>query len=222
MTTSDVDATTESGGPYMTEARHRAGPVLDPQTQVTVARRLFAHIDNKTTDSADEILRFDASVYTDPRILAREREMIFDTTPVIVAHSSEIARPNDFLRVSLPGADVLVVRQRDGGVKAMLNSCRHRGTALTLEMSGNKKLFMCPYHAWCYGPDGSLDFVTDAATVGPIDKKSFGSDHPNVAIHLHNLAELLQNMNRPPKPSRCCVTHSRFSTQAPGRIIPTR
>jgi tetratricopeptide (TPR) repeat protein len=30
-----------------------------------------------------------------------------------------------------------------------------------------------------------------------IDKKSFGSDHPNVAIHLHNLAELLQNMNRP-------------------------
>jgi|HubBroStandDraft_5_1064220.scaffolds.fasta_scaffold00451_2 phenylpropionate dioxygenase-like ring-hydroxylating dioxygenase large terminal subunit len=174
MTTSDVDATTASGGPYMTEARHRAGPVLDPETQVTVARRLFAHIDNKTTDSADEILRFDASVYTDPRILAREREMIFDTTPVIVAHSSEIARPNDFLRVSLPGADVLVVRQRDGGVKAMLNSCRHRGTALTLEMSGNKKLFMCPYHAWCYGPDGSLDFVTDAATVGPIDKKSFG------------------------------------------------
>ena len=172
MTISGLEGT--SGELFKTEARHRAGPALEPELEPVVARRLFGHIANKTTDSSPDIVRFDASVYTDPAILRREREMIFDTTPVIAAHSSELVRANDFQRVLLPGADVLLVRQRSGEVVAMLNSCRHRGTALTLEGSGNKKLFMCPYHAWCYKPDGSLDLVTDEATVGPIDKESMG------------------------------------------------
>ena len=35
-----------------------------------------------------------------------------------------------------------------------------------------------------------------------IDEKSFGADHPNVAITLNNLALLLQATNRLAKPSR--------------------
>jgi phenylpropionate dioxygenase-like ring-hydroxylating dioxygenase large terminal subunit len=49
---------------------------------------------------------------------------------------------------------VLVVRD-EGGPRALLNVCRHRGSLL-VEGEGNGKTVQCPYHAWTYALDGSL------------------------------------------------------------------
>src|SRR3954454_22767045 len=51
---------------------------------------------------------------------------------------------------------VIVAKNRDGEIKAYLNSCAHRGTHLCTADRGNKKTFTCPYHGWSYNLDGEL------------------------------------------------------------------
>ena len=58
------------------------------------------------------------------------------------------------MRVEAP---LLIARGDDGVVNAVLNVCRHRGTRVeTMPCGGGKKAFVCPYHGWSYGRDGSL------------------------------------------------------------------
>lgn len=96
-----------------------------------------------------------ASTYLDPAYLAREVAMM-RRVPVIVGHATQIPKSGDFFAHEDTGVPILVVRQADGGVKAFLNVCRHRGAHVCPEASGNKKTFTCPYHAWTYKADGKL------------------------------------------------------------------
>ena len=41
-------------------------------------------------------------------------------------------------------------------IHAHFNVCRHRGSRICLEEEGNKKLLVCPYHAWSYNINGTL------------------------------------------------------------------
>jgi phenylpropionate dioxygenase-like ring-hydroxylating dioxygenase large terminal subunit len=54
------------------------------------------------------------------------------------------------------GEPLIVVRGRDGVLRAFYNVCRHRGTAVVEEPCGRAVRFQCPYHAWIYDLDGSL------------------------------------------------------------------
>ena len=51
----------------------------------------------------------------------------------------------------------LLVRDEGGALRAFYNVCRHRGHEL-LEVgeSSSGRFIRCPYHAWAYGLDGSL------------------------------------------------------------------
>jgi phenylpropionate dioxygenase-like ring-hydroxylating dioxygenase large terminal subunit len=129
---------------------------------------------NETTDKFDDVVEFSAREFTDPVLAQQEREFIFGRVPSIVAHGSEIARPYDFMTVQMPRNNVIVVRQKDGGVKAFVNLCRHRGALLEDEEKGRCRFFSCPYHRWSYDPDGSLRMITHDATFGEIDRKQHG------------------------------------------------
>ena len=51
----------------------------------------------------------------------------------------------------------IVVRDRDGAVRAFHNVCRHRGTRLCAEAAGTfSKYVVCPYHSWAYDLSGAL------------------------------------------------------------------
>jgi len=69
----------------------------------------------------------------------------------------------------MPRNNVIIVRQRDGSVKAMVNLCRHRGALLEGDACGKRRLFSCPYHRWSYDIDGSLRTITRDNTVGDVD-----------------------------------------------------
>jgi phenylpropionate dioxygenase-like ring-hydroxylating dioxygenase large terminal subunit len=56
------------------------------------------------------------------------------------------------------GTPLLAVRGSDGRARAFRNACRHRGTQLA-NGSGCAKAFVCRYHGWTYGLDGSLRHV---------------------------------------------------------------
>jgi Rieske 2Fe-2S family protein len=93
--------------------------------------------------------------YTDPGIFAAEQQKIFETMWFCAARGSDLANPGQFRTVQVGRESVLVSRARDGGVRAFLNICRHRGARLCTEESGEvRRAFQCVYHAWTYDLDG--------------------------------------------------------------------
>ena len=72
------------------------------------------------------------------------------------------------------GVPVLVSRQDDGSLKALLNVCRHRGSLVTFEECGNRRSFTCPYHAWTYRADGSLSNIPYDEGFEGLDRSTMG------------------------------------------------
>ncbi len=137
-------------------------------------RRALELLRNETTDKWDGTVGFSADEFTDPELAQRERDLIFGRVPSIIAHGSEIARPYEFVTVQMPRNNVIVIRQTDGGVKAFVNLCRHRGALLEEKEKGRCRVLSCPYHRWSYDPDGSLRMVTRDNTFGELDRSEYG------------------------------------------------
>lgn len=97
-----------------------------------------------------------AHVYNDDEVFELERERLFASAWVFLAHESEIPRPGDFVVRRLVDDSFLVTRGDDGVVRAMFNMCVHRGMQVCRSERGSASRFRCPYHAWTYGNDGSL------------------------------------------------------------------
>ena len=101
----------------------------------------------------------DRRIYSDPEIFELEMERIFGRAWLFLCHETQIPAPGDFFQSVMGRDNVLVVRQKDGSVRAMLNTCAHRGNAVCRAEEGNAKSFLCTYHGWSYGTDGSLKGV---------------------------------------------------------------
>jgi len=99
-----------------------------------------------------------ASVYHDPDYFELEREAVFKRSWLPVGHACELPEPGSFIRrdIEVAKASVLIVRGRDGEVRAFHNVCTHRGTILAPQQSGRQAAFTCRYHAWTFGLDGAL------------------------------------------------------------------
>jgi Rieske 2Fe-2S family protein len=99
----------------------------------------------------------DRSWYTDPAVLRAELESFFARRWMLVGRGSELPEPGDYATVDVAGESVIIVRQPDRSVRAMLNVCRHRGARILLTEHGScPRMIRCPYHSWSYGLDGAL------------------------------------------------------------------
>ena len=98
----------------------------------------------------------DRRIFSDPDIFEQELELIFGHTWQFMCHETQIPKAGDFFEAPIGRDNVLVVRQKDGSLKGLLNTCAHRGNAVCRAEEGNTKAFMCTYHGWTYGLDGSL------------------------------------------------------------------
>jgi phenylpropionate dioxygenase-like ring-hydroxylating dioxygenase large terminal subunit len=95
------------------------------------------------------------SVYTSPEFLEQEQKNIFAQEWLCAGRAEALPNPGDYLTMTIAGEPVIVLRDRDGAIRAMSNVCRHRMSVL-LEGRGITKLIVCPYHAWTYALDGTL------------------------------------------------------------------
>ncbi|MFC8529901.1 SRPBCC family protein [Nocardia sp. NPDC057227] len=146
---------------------------MEREEKIRLTRRLIDHVDNDTTDYAEELLRVPFWVFDDPGLAAKEREVV-RRFPHIVAHVDELAKAGDFLTAELMGTPLLVVKQSDGSVRAFANVCRHRGSKVEFEESGCKRVFACPYHNWAYGRDGALRGMPHAEGFAGMDRAGYG------------------------------------------------
>ncbi len=97
-----------------------------------------------------------AWVYRHADLHRLEVERILRPSWQIGCHVSSIPRPGDYVTFDLGPDSIVVLRDRDGTVRAFHNVCRHRGARL-LDGSGRcAGTVVCPYHGWSYGYDGRL------------------------------------------------------------------
>ena len=93
--------------------------------------------------------------YTSDAFYRREVEEILVKSWNLVGRVDEIPHPGDYRVFDLCGQSAIVMRGEDGEIRALANTCRHRGTRL-LDDRGNCRAIICPYHAWTYRLDGTL------------------------------------------------------------------
>ncbi|HEX3524823.1 MAG TPA: Rieske 2Fe-2S domain-containing protein [Stellaceae bacterium] len=99
-------------------------------------------------------------LYHDPEMYQREQERIFrGPTWNFLGLAAGIPKPGDFQTNYVGDIAVIVNRDANGAIHALVNRCAHRGAMVRREMSGNASEHTCIYHQWCYGLDGRLNSI---------------------------------------------------------------
>src|SRR5678815_3774324 len=98
-----------------------------------------------------------ARYYTDPALLKAELDGLFGSMWFYAGRSEEAERPGQYFVRELNGRNVVVTRNATGEIRAFHNVCRHRGTRICNEATGQfAGSIQCPYHA-------CLLYTSDAA-----------------------------------------------------------
>lgn len=113
--------------------------------------------------------------YIDPEIYQLELDQIVMRNWIFAGHQSQLPAPGDFRVFNVANESAIIVRSESGELKAFANVCRHRGSLVCLEASGNTRKFECPYHAWTYDTDGHLVGTRDMPADFAKDKHSLHS-----------------------------------------------
>lgn len=113
-------------------------------------------------------------VFSDPAIFEREMKRVFERSWLFLAHECQLPAPGDFFSTWMGNNPVLVVRQKDGGIRAFVNSCRHRGNRVCRADEGRARSFMCNYHGWTYNLAGDLISVPHEEQFPGLDKSRTG------------------------------------------------
>ena len=116
--------------------------------------------------------------YTDPDFLALEQQHLWRKSWLYACHADEVPEPGSFYLLKRTGSPILVVRGKDGVVRAFFNTCRHRGAPLVKECKGKVDGLVCGYHGWTYTLDGRLVNLRDKRDFVGLDM----NDYPLVPV----------------------------------------
>ena len=106
-----------------------------------------------------------------------ERERVFRKVWLNVGRVEEVAAPGDYVVRDLIAcnASVLVVRGKDGELRAFHNVCSHRGNKLVWNEKGTcPGILSCGFHAWSYNTKGELTWVPDEENFFDLPKARLG------------------------------------------------
>lgn len=106
---------------------------------------------------------------TAPEIYRAEVERVFTKVWLCLGRVEEFPKPGSYKlkRLDFAQTSALVIRGRDGRIRAFHNTCSHRGNTVVVpegawDQCGHKQAFTCRFHAWSYSDQGELVGVQDA------------------------------------------------------------
>jgi len=120
----------------------------------------------------------DAARYYSREFHDQEVAKVWSRTWQFAAWVHDMPNPGDIVVYRNLNQSILVVRQRDGSIKAFANSCLHRGRELCTEEFQNQNALRCPYHGFTWGLEGDLRWLPS------------GWDFPHVSAESHRLPEI--------------------------------
>jgi Rieske 2Fe-2S family protein len=123
--------------------------------------------------------------YTADDIFRLDVERVFSRRWLFAGFSFQAPRPGDYFTFEVGDDSLIVVRSDDEQLRALFNTCRHRGSRLCNEEAGHCGKLVCPYHQWVYERDGRL--ASARAMGGEFEK----GDYPLHAAHLEEVAGLI-------------------------------
>ena len=129
----------------------------------------YAVIDSETG-------KIDRRIFIDQAIYDEEMAKIFGRAWLMLGHESLVPKVNDFFHTYMGEDPVILTRDSQGRLHALLNMCRHRGNRVVRCDDGNARHFMCTYHGWTYTNDGTLEYVPgeSEAYYNALDRASLG------------------------------------------------
>ncbi|MCA9708611.1 MAG: aromatic ring-hydroxylating dioxygenase subunit alpha [Myxococcales bacterium] len=129
----------------------------------------------------DQIARFDptlpvedawtppSSWYTDPELHALELRFVFDRAWQPVARLEQLAAAGAYVSGCMAGEPWVIARGSDDQLRALANTCRHRGREV-VSGHGTAEHLVCGYHAWSYDLDGRLRSAPRMAGIRGFDR----------------------------------------------------
>lgn len=152
--------------------------------ELSLIRRMLAHLEAGTTDQAPRPLSLPAFHHTAESHLETERRLLFRRQPIAAALSADLPAPGRFVTLESGGVPLLVVRGADGKARAYVNVCRHRGAPVAAghgEAAGGR--LRCPFHSWTYDLEGALTSI-------PLGESGYGAcDRRALGLHARACAE---------------------------------
>jgi Rieske 2Fe-2S family protein len=122
------------------------------------------------------------ALYTSPTVFAQEMERIFARQWHCVGRATTVSRPGEYVLRTVAGESLIILRDGQGTLRAFFNVCRHRGTQLCREESGQfSETIQCPYHAWTWTTDGRLIGAPHMHEVDEFDKRDYPLHSATVA-----------------------------------------
>jgi len=94
--------------------------------------------------------------YRDSSLYERDVERIYLRSWLYAGHQSEIPNTGDYFLFNFANESVIIVRDKNNEINALINVCRHRGSRVCIEAAGSASRLTCLYHGWTYALDGTL------------------------------------------------------------------
>jgi phenylpropionate dioxygenase-like ring-hydroxylating dioxygenase large terminal subunit len=99
--------------------------------------------------------------YVSREFMALEWERMWKKVWLLAGLACDVREPGQYFTFEIGSESILVMRGRDGELRARYNVCMHRGNRLVEPGMGSAQRFTCQFHGWTYGTDGSLVQAVD-------------------------------------------------------------
>jgi Rieske 2Fe-2S family protein len=107
-----------------------------------------------------QFFSLDRQFYLSDEVFHYDVELIWKKNWLFVGYEFQLGKPGDYMTYNIANESVIVIKNKEGEINAFHNVCRHRGSRLCTNETGNAPNIVCPYHQWTYSCDGKLKKAT--------------------------------------------------------------
>lgn len=111
---------------------------------------------NRYKKDPHESYTLPSQFYTSEEILKMEQKEIFEKNWIFAGHVEKVQEPGQYFTFNILDQNIMIVKGKDGEIRAFYNVCPHRGHEL-VEGEGKTSVITCPYHAWTFHLDGEFN-----------------------------------------------------------------